>query len=206
MELKEIWKYIPNSKDMYVSNLGRIKLNKGSKVIIKDSSTIGRDKDGYPRITYITLNGDFKGIAVHRLVALLFLPIIENKNIVNHIDCDRTNNKVTNLEWVTTKENVYHSYQHGNRKKCLEVPKNSKLTAFQISQISFLRQYYSLKKISELYNISYTSMKNIVIKLKRLSQDNQQPSIYDNNYHNEGSTTIPYGSTSQANGDGNALH
>ena len=38
-----------------------------------------------------------------------------------------------------------------------------------------------------------------------LSQDNQQPSIYDTDYHNEGSTTIPKGSTSQANGDGNAL-
>lgn len=41
---------------------------------------------------------------------------------------------------------------------------------------------------------------------KRLNHDNQQPSIYYGDYHiNEGSTTIPDGSTSQANGDGNAL-
>lgn len=49
-------------------------------------------------------------------------------------------------------------------------------------------------------------MKNVAIKLKRLNHDNQQPSIYYGDYHiNEGSTTIPDGSTSQANGDGNAL-
>lgn len=71
----------------------------------------------------------------------------------------------------------------GNRKKCLNVPKNNRLTSYQISQIPVLRQYYSLKKVADLYNISYTSIKNIVIKLKRLSHDNQQPSIYDVDYH-----------------------
>ena len=90
-------------------------------------------------------------------------------------------------------------------KEFKDAKKQSKLTPYQISQISFLRQYYSLKKLSDLFNISYTSMKNLVIKLKRLSQDNQQPSIYDNDYHNEGSTTIPNGSTLQANGNGKAL-
>ena len=158
------------------------------------------------RINYRTNDGKYTFEPVHRVVAKVFLENNDkNKTQVNHIDANRLNNKVSNLEWCTPKENVYHSYQYGNRKKCLEVPKISKLTAYQISQIPVLRQYYSLKKISDLYNISYTSIKNIVIKLKRLSQDNQQPSIYDTDYHNEGSTTIPKGSTSQANGDGNAL-
>lgn len=144
---------------------------------------------------------------VHRLVAIVFIKNNNpNKFQVNHKDSDKLNNKVSNLEWCTPKENVYHSYQYGNRKKLLAVPRNSKLTPYQISQIAPLRRYYSLKKISDLFNISYTSMKNIVIKLKRLSHDNQQPSIYGDNYSiNEGSTTIPKGSTSQANGDGNAL-
>ena len=74
------------------------------------------------------------------------------------------------------------------------------------NQISFLRQYYSLKKISQLFNIKYSTMKNISIKYKKLTKDNQQPSIYSEDYHlNEGSTTISNESTSQANGDGNAL-
>ena len=49
-------------------------------------------------------------------------------------------------------------------------------------------------------------MKNVVIKLKRLSHDNQQPNIYNGDYHmDKGSTTISQESTSQANGDGKAL-
>ena len=49
-------------------------------------------------------------------------------------------------------------------------------------------------------------MENKIIRYKKLTKGNQQPSIYDKDYHiNEGSTTISYESTSQANGDGNAL-
>ena len=47
---------------------------------------------------------------------------------------------------------------------------------------------------------------NNILNVKQYKRlDNQQPSIYGIDYHNEGSTTIPKGSTSQANGDGNAL-
>ena len=204
----EIWKLIPNCTNYYISNLGRayvinIKYPNG---YLKEGKDFCIDKDGYYRMNYRMDNGKYSFEPVHRLVAKLFIPNNDQtKTQVNHVDSNRLNNNMSNLEWVTPKENVYHSYQYGKRKKCLEVPKQSKLTTYQISQIPFLRQYYSLKKISELFNISYTSMKNLTIKLKRLSQDNQQPSIYGNDYHNEGSTTIPKGSTSQADGDGNAL-
>lgn len=184
-ELKEEWKSIPNTVGYYISNYGRCKIVKSKKHpkgIIKNPGDFCVDADGYERYTYRDINGKSKFRPVHRLVAELFLPKIDGKNIINHIDSNRKNNKVTNLEWVTPKENVYHSYQFGNRRKCLEVPRCSKLTSFQISQIPLLRQYYSLKKIADLYNISYTSMKNIIIRYKKLSQDNQQPSIYGGNY------------------------
>ena len=204
----EVWKLIPNCSNYFISNLGRVYLinTKYPNGKLKENNDFTIDKDGYYRVNYKTDDGKFNFDTVHRIVAKAFLENNDkNKTQVNHIDANRLNNKVSNLEWCTPKENVYHSYQYGNRKKCLEVPRISKLTAYQISQIPVLRQYYSLKKISDLYNIPYTSIKNIVIKLKRLSQDNQQPSIYDKDYHNEGSTTIPKGSTSQVNGDGNAL-
>ena len=204
----EIWRLIPNCSNYFISNLGRVyyKNHKFPNWKLREENDFVIDKDGYYRVNYKTDTGKSVFEPVHRVVAKVFLENNdENKTQVNHIDANRLNNKVSNLEWCTPKENVYHSYQYGNRKKCLEVPRISKLTAYQISQIPVLRQYYSLKKISDLYNISYTSIKNIVIKLKRLSQDNQQPSIYGIDYHNEGSTTIPKGSTSQANGDGNAL-
>lgn len=204
----EVWKLIPNCSNYFISNLGRVYLinTKYPNGKLKENDDFTIDKDGYYRVNYKTDDGKFNFDTVHRIVAKVFLENNDkNKTQVNHIDANRLNNAVYNLEWCTPKENVYHSYQYGNRKKCLEVPRISKLTAYQISQIPILRQYYSLKKISDLYNISYTSMKNIVIRLKKLSQDNQQPSIYGTDYHNEGSTTIPKGSTSQANGDGNAL-
>lgn len=204
----EVWKLIPNCSNYYISNLGRAYIinSKYPDGHIKEGNEFCIDKDGYYRLNYKLTNGKFCFEPVHRLVAKIFIPNNDiNKIQVNHIDSNRLNNNVSNLEWVTPKENVYHSYQYGQRKKCLEVPRQSKLTPYQISQIPFLRQYYSLKKVSDLFNISYTSMKNLTIKLKRLSQDNQQPSIYDIDYHDEGSTTIPYGSTLQANGNGKAL-
>lgn len=209
-ELKEIWKPFPNTKGYYISNFGRVKIDRCQNYpngVIKDNNSgFYKDKDGYYKLSYRLNNGKYTAKCIHRLVALAFIPNPEGKNIVNHKDSNRENNRVDNLEWCTPKENVYHSFIKGKRKKCTEVPRASKLTLYQVSQISNLRQYYSLKKVSELFNISYTSMKNIVIKLKRLSHDNQQPSIYSDDYHiDEGSTTIPNGSTLQANGSGNAL-
>lgn len=210
METEEIWKPFPNTTNYFVSNLGRVKVIKSKKYprgIIKDNDTLYKDRDGYPHISYKDINGKSKGSSVHRLVAKAFIPNADSsKTCVNHIDGNRANNKVSNLEWVTPKENVYHSFQYGKRKECKNVPRVTKLTDYQISQIDFLRNHYTLKKIADLFNISYTSIKNIVIKGKRLSQDNQQPSIYGKDYHDEGSTTIPIGSTLQAIGSGNALH
>ena len=205
----EIWKEFPDAQGYYISNLGNVFIKKSKKfpnghLMIKGDFTI--DKDGYARINFKRNDGVYTFAPVHRIVALSFLTKKEGKNIVNHKDSDRLNNCVDNLEWVTQKENVYHSYQYGKRRKNLEVKRTSILTPFQISQIPFLRQYYSLKKISQLFNINYSTMKNISIKYRKLTKDNQQPSIYGTDYRiNEGSTTISYESTSQANGDGNAL-
>lgn len=62
---------------------------------------------GYLRV-YLSKNGKRKHHKVHRLVARAFIPNPENKPQVNHIDGNKKNNSITNLEWVTDEENKEH--------------------------------------------------------------------------------------------------
>jgi hypothetical protein len=55
------------------------------------------------------INGDRKHIQAHRIVATLFIPLVEGKKYVNHIDGNKENNHISNLEWCTAQENELHS-------------------------------------------------------------------------------------------------
>lgn len=193
MEVKELWKTLDEYKGIKVSSIGRIwkASNKSRKERIL--SEFPKDRDGYCRCSVQKLDGSWTSQPVHRLVAKAFIPNPDNKQAVNHKDGNRSNNRVENLEWVTPKENVIHSFKFGFRKKCKSVPKKTILTDFQISQIDKLREFYTVSQISKLFNIEYQSLKNIIHKKKQCERlDNQQPSIYNTIY--EGSETIPDGS------------
>ena len=104
----EIWKDIPGYEGLYqASTLGRIKgLRKENDRLFKNKE----NSRGYFNIRLRDINNKRWGYLVHRLIALTFLPNPENKTQINHIDGNKKNNHITNLEWVTPSENMIHCY------------------------------------------------------------------------------------------------
>ncbi len=103
----EVWKDIIDFPNYQVSNLGNVK-NKSTLRILKPI-------ERHCSLTYtcfgVSLKKDNKQATklIHRLVAETFIPKIEGKNVVDHIDGDSCNNNVSNLRWVTTTENGRNS-------------------------------------------------------------------------------------------------
>lgn len=93
-----------------VSNEGQVR-NDNTNYLL--SLTLSQ---GYRHVG-LTINQKPKNCRVHRLVAEAFIPNPENKPYVNHIDGNRQNNNVNNLEWVTPQENIAHAHQTGLVKK-----------------------------------------------------------------------------------------
>lgn len=102
----EEWKEISENPNYMVSNTGRVR-RKGSN---RDKSLC--NKDGYLS-TDLYQNGSRIKRRVSRLVADAFIPNPEDKPEVNHKDGNKKNNNVSNLEWVTKKENVRHAWANG---------------------------------------------------------------------------------------------
>lgn len=71
-----------------------------------------RNHDGYLRIQ-IWDKGKCSFVAIHRLVAQEYIPNPENKPLVNHINGNKQDNRVENLEWCTQKENIQHAFKTG---------------------------------------------------------------------------------------------
>ena len=100
----EIFRVIKEYPMYSVSTEGRIMKN-ATRKIMKPSKM----RNGYMQINLFTKDGRRKKELVHRLVAITFIPNEHNLPAVNHIDRIRDNNRVSNLEWVTHKENVAKS-------------------------------------------------------------------------------------------------
>lgn len=100
------------------SNLGQGNRNKDKTVPLYEIKP-RRGKTGYMRVYMRSVvTGKRVDRYVHRLVALYFIPNPENKQYVNHIDGNRANNSIENLEWVTMKENNNHAEKYGRARRC----------------------------------------------------------------------------------------
>jgi hypothetical protein len=84
--------------------LGRLKVGVIKRTIIQNS--------GY-KVVNLKVDGEQKNHLVHRLVAEVFIPNPDNKKFVNHINGNKLNNEVSNLEWCTRSENMKHATEIG---------------------------------------------------------------------------------------------
>lgn len=98
-----MWKPIPGFEDYYhVSDNGEVWSVRKNRTLRPKI-----DRYGYPAVT-LTVHGKSRYFTVHRLVALAFIPNPDCKPTVNHKNEVKTDNRVSNLEWATSKENDNH--------------------------------------------------------------------------------------------------
>ena len=122
--MQEIWKPVKDYENLYlVSNLGKVKsldriTRNNHATFIKKGRILKNNinNKGYEYL-YLKRGKESKKIYVHRLVAETFIPNPNNKKEVNHIDCNPLNNNVSNLEWVTHKENMGYMAKLGRSNK-----------------------------------------------------------------------------------------
>ena len=108
---EEIWKAVADSNGEYhISSHGRVKSYKCGKERILKPGLIG---NGYPMVCICYSKKKQKCKIIHKLVALAFIPNLDNKPQVNHKDGNKLNNHIDNLEWVTAKENTNHAWRTG---------------------------------------------------------------------------------------------
>jgi hypothetical protein len=152
IEELEIWKPIQDCYKYEISNLGRVKNIKTGKYL---KSKIRQD--GYENIT-LYINNKPKTFKTHRLIAQAFIPNPENKPTVNHIDRNKSNNSISNLEWATMSEQNYHSAKtmSSNRPYLFKKIVQKTLTE------DFIQIFNSIKDASNwIINSKLTIQKNI---------------------------------------------
>lgn len=120
------------------------------------------DKNGYVQIG-ITTNGKTKTYKVHRLVAKAFIPNVLNLKEVNHLDGDKRNNDVSNLEWCDHK----HNLGHASKMKLFRYGENHQHSKISQKDADEIRVLYkkggkSQGKLAEMYGISRAAVYRIL--------------------------------------------
>ena len=154
---------VPNM--YYISTYGRaITVGKRVKFLAKVETN-----NGYYRINLRRKDGSARYTLIHRIIMLTFCPIPGCENLqVNHEDGNKANNHISNLTWVTCKENIDHAYKM-NLKPIGENVHNAVLTDEQADEIGYLLSLnkYTYKEIADMFNCSPSTISDIVNGISR---------------------------------------
>jgi hypothetical protein len=160
--MEEIWKDIEGYEGLYqVSNLGRVK-----SLSIKIHNRVTREKilmshlsnSGYQYVC-LSNNKIKKYLFVHRIVALEFIYNPKSKEQVNHIDGNKSNNCIENLEWLSRSENMKHAYKNGlNRISDLQKQKTSEAKSSSVIDLLTGVVYKSIREANKVHKMPYTTL------------------------------------------------
>lgn len=154
--MKEVWKDVEGYEGLYqVSIFGNLYSS-----YVKRKLQLSLDEYGYKQVILVK-NGVRKRHLLHRMVAQAFIPNPENKPQVNHIDENKTNNNVSNLEWVTSKENINHGTRTERQIYTQRIIQKSRPVICSNGVI-----YRSTREASRLLGLDNSSL-NKVLKGKR---------------------------------------
>lgn len=164
----ETWKVVEISPQYMISNYGRVKsiertvchFRKGRMVCRKYESKILRIiKDVYYRVGLKNNNKEQqKQYSIHRLIAMAFIPNPQNKPFVNHIDGNKHNNTIENLEWCTYRENLDHAIKSNLVPYGVRSPK-SKLKEDEVVVIKkYLSEGVTCKDIAKKFNVNISTI------------------------------------------------
>lgn len=159
-----VWKDIPGFEGEYqVSDDGQVRSierhisnGKPAGMILKGRILKPqKDRYGYLNVTFHRHKYN-----IHRLVALAFLEPIPGKELVNHIDGNKQNNNVNNLQYCDYYENNQHAYDIGLNKRGSK-RHNSKLTEEMVRNIKERGKYTSYHKMAKEYGVDYATIYEI---------------------------------------------
>lgn len=154
--INEIWKPIEENPVYLVSNYGRVKTIdhpvwckvNNSYSIRKGRFCIPTNKNSkkYWRVG-VQINNKQKQLAIHRLVAKAFIPNPYNLPQINHIDGNKNNNHVSNLEWCDNSYNQLHAWKNG-LKDVTKMSEHSSFRKLTVEQVKFIKKEYSRIDVS----------------------------------------------------------
>ena len=156
--MEEIWKDVVGYEGFYqVSNLGRVKgcermivhFRGGLRKLKEKIRKCSKDTDGY-LVLDLYKDGKGKFHKVHRLVAMAFCEMQNGKNEVNHINGNKEDNNLCNLEWCNASENQLHAFRIGLKKPQI----NNEKAVFMYSKDNkeFIMEFKSIANASKHLN------------------------------------------------------